>query len=558
MLVPASPTPPPTPSAASAYSLMPLQPRQTDFLGYDSGCFDYSNALRCTSILTPCYDGFLEATDYNAAATACYCSYGGPYLDCFFSQIATGTCAGYYGSGDYWNEYQTSFYYSYCGSVPPSAMEKLEAPTIKVVTATGGLNPPDYAGQPNYRGTGDLLKGPCTQTDFTLVDAGNTVYYAGFQGCNKDRPDCCPWAVATSTFTTDAQNNRLYDFPRPADGALAELASCADDYYSISGGCCPNGFWPFTREVGGITPCWSSIARTRAPELTLAKDAKTKEKPTSAVVNIVWSMRYPVAGTGGKGGLSTAAKAGIGAGVGVVVILIAGLAICLWMSRRKKKLAEAQPAPSPPYPQGSTFAPGMVAPGTMPTPPPDRNSMATTVSQLTPGALVPQHTGTSGTSPSELSSVSGQGLLSNVQPGGYLAAGATNPRVSYSSSGTGSPAVGANGQGGYPAPIAEADEGLPHYAYQQQQHHQQYAGYQHPQQYPQQHPQYPQQQQPAYGVPAQYPQQQQGNYSYPSQYPPSQQQQHYPANVPEMSTHREADPPQEMIGSHVPDGSKGQ
>lgn len=29
---------------------------------------------------------------------------------------------------DYWNEYQTSFYYSYCGSVPPSAMEKLEAP----------------------------------------------------------------------------------------------------------------------------------------------------------------------------------------------------------------------------------------------------------------------------------------------------------------------------------------------------------------------------------------------------------------------------------------------
>jgi hypothetical protein len=125
-----------------------------------------------------------------------------------------------------------------------------ESRTVKVVTATGALQQPNYAGQPNYKGTGDLLQGPCSSTGFTLVDASSTVYYAGFVGCNKDRPECCPWAVA-STGTTpapgaatdaagaNAKDSNSYDFPRPANNDLAQLASCADDYYSISGGCCP-------------------------------------------------------------------------------------------------------------------------------------------------------------------------------------------------------------------------------------------------------------------------------------------------------------------------------
>ncbi|KAL2135017.1 hypothetical protein VTI74DRAFT_10054 [Chaetomium olivicolor] len=591
MLVPASPTPPPTPTPASVYGLMPLQPRYTDFFGYDAGCLNVNNGLKCTSILSSCYSGFLAATDYNAAATSCYCNYGIPYLDCFFSQVATGTCASYYGVNNR-GQYQMSFFSEYCGSIPPSAMANIQPPTsvsldldtVKVVTATGALkNQPDYAGEPSYKGTGDLLKGPCSQTDFTLVDAGSTVYYAGFMGCNKDRPECCPWAVATSTYASDAQGNRPYDFPKPINGDLAQLAKCADDYYSISGGCCPNGFWPFTGEVGGITPCWSSISRTRAPTLTVGKDDKTKPKPTSAVVNIVWSMRYPVSDPG-SGGLSTAAKAGIGAGAGVAAILIAGLAFCLWRTRRKnKKLAEAQAAPLPPptqpqeqpqvmqqapmppmpnnqYHPGAPFGPGMVPPGNLPTQQPDRASMVTTISASSPTALMPQHTGTSGGAVSELSSQSGQNLLQNAQPGGYLAA---NPRASYPSSGAGSPAVGNSGQAGYPAPIAEADEGaavVPQYAGQQQQY-----GYQQQQQYGQQYP--PQQQ--YYAVPGQgqglgqgqyYPSYQQAGaaYAYPPQQYPHQQQQQYPANLPEMSAQREADPPQEMVGSQVPPyGMKG-
>jgi hypothetical protein len=330
-----------------------------------------------------------------------------------------------------------------------------------------------------------------------------------------------------------------------------------------------SGFWPFTKAVGGITPCWSSISTVEPPTLTLEKDAKTKEKPTSAVVNIVWSMRFEVADPGG-GGLSTAAKAGIGAGAGVAVILIAGLAICLWRSRRKnKKLAEAQqsapPAqaqmqqqqlpfkqpqmmpqanvPNGQYPPG-TFHPGMAA---MPIPPPsDRTSTVTSGISGSPAALIPQHTGTSGGGVSELSSQNGQNLLHNGQPG-YFAGGR---------SGTGSPAVGVNGQG-YPAPIAETDEG------HQQQHYSQY-GYQHqhPQQYApqpqQQHYPTQQQQQQYYGaspVQQMLPQGQgQGQY-YPHPqagyaYPP-QQQAVYSQNVPVMSANREADPPQEVMGSQV-------
>lgn len=345
----------------------------------------------------------------------------------------------------------------------------------------------------------------------------------------------------------------------------------------------PSGFWPFTSEVGGITPCWSSVKRIPPPTLTVEKDAKTLDKPTSAVVNIVWSMRYPVADPGG-GGLSTAAKAGIGAGAGVAVIIIAALAFCLWRSKRKnKKAAETQPPAAPgqalpkqqlqqppfqqqqppfqqpqmmqhapvpggQYPPGA-FAAGMAAPGMMP-PQSDRASIMTSTTQLSPAALIPQNTGTSNGAVSELSSQSGQGLLHNGQPGGYFAGGAAaaaNPRVSYpSSSGTASPAVGGNGQV-YPAPIAEADEG--------QQHYPQY-GYQQQQQFPQQQQQ---QQQPYYAPPGQGQYYQAppqgtpppGGYAY-----PQPQQQPYPQNMPEMGTGREVDPPQEVTGSHVHHGPR--
>jgi len=120
--------------------------------------------------------------------------------------------------------------------------------TVDVVTATGALQQPNYGVQPSYQGTGDLLQGDCGQTDFTLVNAGSTVYYAGFMGCNNDRPECCPWAAATpaslasgsaATGAAGADARDSVDFPVPVNNDFAVMKKCADDYYSISGGCCP-------------------------------------------------------------------------------------------------------------------------------------------------------------------------------------------------------------------------------------------------------------------------------------------------------------------------------
>lgn len=114
---------------------------------------------------------------------------------------------------------------------------------VPVVTATTDIEEPKYGGQPNYNGQGDLLQGACGNTEFTLVDAVSTIYYAGFQGCVKNRPECCPWAVNTAMAAAEGSggsgDKEAVEFPQPVDGNLATLASCAKDYYSISGGCCP-------------------------------------------------------------------------------------------------------------------------------------------------------------------------------------------------------------------------------------------------------------------------------------------------------------------------------
>jgi len=606
LIATASPTPTPAPTLASAYGL--VQPRQTNYLdySYDANCYNFNDGLQCTSILSGCYSDILTATDYLSAETACFCTYGISYLDCFYSHIATGSCASYFFGTEGYGDYQMSYYSSYCGSIPPSVMAQIQAPTsvsleletVDVVRATGAIQQPNYAGQPNYVGTGGLLEGPCSNTGFTQVDAGSTVYYGGFVGCVMDRPECCPWTVATPAATSAAGIDAAINFPQPANGDMG-VPKCADDYYSISGGCCPTGYWPFTEKVGGVTPCWSSVRSVNPPTLTLASDATTKEKPTSAVINIVWAMRYPVADPGG-GGLSTAAKAGIGAGAGVAAILIAGLGICLWRYRRKnKKLAETQQpaAPvqpqSPPPPQtqyvqyyqpqqaqpklpqmqqtvapNGQYPPGGFHPGMGGPSPSDGTSVLTSTTPVSAAALIPQNTGTSNGGVSELSSLSGQNLLHHSQQpgaGGYFAgaaaAAAANPRGSYGnggSSGTGSPAVGGaagnNGQGGYPAPIAEADEGQwnGQYGYQQhqqQQHQQQYYGAPPVQEMPPQNNHGQGHEQGQYYSP--HPQGGDG-YAHPS---PQQHQQHQQGysqtNVPEMSAGREADPPQEIMGTQV-------
>jgi hypothetical protein len=62
---------------------------------------------------------------------------------------------------------------------------------------------------------------------------------------------------------------------------------------------------------------------------------KPNQKPTSAVVNIVYAVQFPVLSSSG---LSTGAKAGIGAGAGLGGIAIIVLSILLlWRTRKHKK-----------------------------------------------------------------------------------------------------------------------------------------------------------------------------------------------------------------------------
>ncbi|KAK3364451.1 hypothetical protein B0T25DRAFT_514134 [Lasiosphaeria hispida] len=329
-------------------------------------------------------------------------------------------------------------------------MAQITPPTVKVVTVAGSIEKPKQPAQPNYKGSGALLSGDCKKTAFTLVDAGSTAYWAGFNGCQGDKPECCPYTVATPTAAPAVNTpgpdrsggNALgFNFPQPADRKQAVLKNCADDYYSISGGCCPNGYWLYTTHVGGQTPCYKSMASTATPPaltIGLEDEASDTSKPTSAVANIVWSMRYPVESS--SSGLSTGAKAGIGAGAGVAIILIAFLTICLWRSRRKTKHLEsadaAQGAQVPP-PQYQEQQPAVINGGY----PPSHFGASVGMSSSSP--LSPQGTGVSATSSQKLPGYSN---------------GAPIPGMPYGSAVI--PVAVANGIA-YAPPIAEGHDGQP-------------------------------------------------------------------------------------------------
>ncbi|KAM7216660.1 hypothetical protein V8F06_007975, partial [Rhypophila decipiens] len=437
MLVPA-PAPPaitPPPNLARAVYGQLLAARQVDWGGLTGYNRDPYGG-KCSSMLYSCTTAY---TDVNNYIQDCYCNYGMGLLDCYYDKM--GTCASQlYGTGE-WRNYQTSFFSEHCGTIPPSAFAQIEAPSVvplsftkaKIVTTPGRVAIPTNV-EPKYSGSGQLLAGACSaSTDYTLVNAGATVYAAGVVGCNGNRPECCPWKVgemgsaggaAPAGGTEDQGKNRVgVDFPQPENNAQAVLSGCAQDYYSVSGGCCPVGYWPFTAAVGGQTPCYSEVNRMTVGTVTVgAEDEKAKDtsKPTSAVVNIVWSMRYQVEDTS-SGGLSTGAKAGIGAGVGIVAIALIGLgAWFFWRRRKNKKQVGEKPAtaavaaaavppqadPLPPkqpeqviqqqqmMPRQGYFPPGQLAPG----------HYTTNMAVSPPSTLVPQHTGASMGAMSELSS----------------------------------------------------------------------------------------------------------------------------------------------------------
>ena len=110
---------------------------------------------------------------------------------------------------------------------------------------------------PRYSGTGNLLEHSCASAEYTLIDGGATMYYIPFVGCINDRLDCCPFTarpVGGNTLTTPpvsltraqqtsptsrSSSYGLHVYPQALAAEDGIMKHCADDYYSISGSCCP-------------------------------------------------------------------------------------------------------------------------------------------------------------------------------------------------------------------------------------------------------------------------------------------------------------------------------
>ncbi|KAK3987524.1 hypothetical protein QBC44DRAFT_383175 [Cladorrhinum sp. PSN332] len=318
----------------------------------------------------------------------CRCNNGPQYLSCVSSAIATSSCSGAVGD---WDGFERSWLLGSCSAPPSSVMAVLPQPsTVQLSTEPVAITTPPVpitdlppavvtvSYQPSSGGK--LLEGDCSSTSFSVINAGDMMFYAPIVGCNANRPECCPWIVsgsaaqaATAGATAGPSNqdiNRVAaaagQFPMPENGQISILPRCPNDYYSVSGLCCPNGYFKFTREMASQTPCFSSlVVKASPPVITVGAPGVPTNTgvPTSALVNIALAMSYqvePDPAASSSSGLSQGAIIGIGIGAGILAILIIGLVACLIVrARRKKRKNGAQPVPQMAQDNPFADAPGL-------------------------------------------------------------------------------------------------------------------------------------------------------------------------------------------------------
>ncbi|KAK4179216.1 hypothetical protein QBC36DRAFT_82048 [Triangularia setosa] len=210
--------------------------------------------------------------------------------------------------------------------------------TSGVMDDTPYTPPPEPTDFPQHPGNGALLIEDCASAQYTVIDYGGpTMIYAPFVGCINDKPDCCPYTPVTTALNMRAVVAASSDvFPSPQYQKDASMRSCASDYYSVSGGCCPSGFTPWTSAMGSQTPCISPLtASTEAPPITNAP-AATTTKPTMAVTGVVFAMQYPLEQA--SGGLSSGTIAGIVVGIIMGVFLLAAIIFFICHCRQRKQL----------------------------------------------------------------------------------------------------------------------------------------------------------------------------------------------------------------------------
>ncbi|KAK0639748.1 hypothetical protein B0T16DRAFT_463392 [Cercophora newfieldiana] len=353
----------------------PLRVRQFSSFGNDT--ITTSSTSIPPALVADCkafngFDACSSSGDFGSCLATkgldCSCVGGLGYLDCVSASIARSSCWGVAGvlPSTEWDAYERSWFQTACPTPPSTAMAALPQPTTVSVELEAPKivpPPPGFTATPaapitqptsTFTGSGKLLEqANCKSTSFSLVSADNIIMYAAFVGCMADRPECCPWSVSLdgSSTATPHEGNRVAGgpgrFPIPANGVQALLSRCPDDYYSVSGQCCPNGFYKFTSKIAYQTPCFSSLnAKITPPELTagLAGNPTDTSLPTSAVINVAWAMGYNVSAEATPP-LSKGAAIGVGVGAGVFGIALVGLTIWVFFRvRRNKKNAAVAPA----------------------------------------------------------------------------------------------------------------------------------------------------------------------------------------------------------------------
>jgi hypothetical protein len=229
---------------------------------------------------------------------------------------------------------------------------------VPVSTTDTPYSTPTHSAIPTWSGSGSLLQGYCTTPQYIIID-GPIAYWAPIVGCADGKSDCCPYSVAStgsptvvtvvSTVTVNIGPSGtsqpdvpdLQGYPVAVNPNQATLARCPNDYVTISGGCCPSGYQLWNAPLGGQVPCYSSLSSylvppaidipnaqspLTTPTVSAAASSTTTQMPTSAIVNVVYAIQYPVQPASG---LSTSTKAGIGARASVGGLAIIGLAFFL-------------------------------------------------------------------------------------------------------------------------------------------------------------------------------------------------------------------------------------
>ncbi|KAH8732367.1 hypothetical protein GQ44DRAFT_179935 [Phaeosphaeriaceae sp. PMI808] len=245
----------------------------------------------------------------------------------------------------------------------PTSIPELSLVTIEVVRSTAGATPvgtdvfttssASRIPLARWNGNGALLNGYCATPEYTIID-GPTAYWAPVVGCVRSKADCCPFDLAAATATiaarqeapvtaTIAASSGNGGFPNAISPAQATLSKCPSDYHSIGDGCCPLNYFQWSTTFGGQTPCYSTVIGAVTPPPIGANVPSNPSQPTSAIVNIVYAMQYPLQVTEPvpTPSLATGAKIGIGAGAGVVALIFGLLAFLLLKKHKAHKRDKA-------------------------------------------------------------------------------------------------------------------------------------------------------------------------------------------------------------------------